>query len=153
MPVKKVKEYLDKNNVKYIIISHSPAYSAMEIAASAHIPGKDLAKVVMVKIDGKISMFVLPAAYKVDFNLLKKGINANAIELATEDEFVDMFPDCELGAMTPFGNLYNMEVYVAEKLTLDEEIAFNAGSHSELFKMYYKDFERLVKPKILKFAS
>jgi len=152
MPVKKLKEYLDSHQVKYVTISHSPVYTAQEIAGSAHIPGKELAKTVMVKIDGKVAMAVLPASYRVDFDLLKKAAGASSVELASEKEFENMFPDCEIGAMPPFGNLYGMEVFVAASLTEDTEIAFNAGSHSELIRLSYKDFEKLVKPKLAKFS-
>ena len=153
MPVKTLKKFLDENKVKYVVISHSPAYTAQDIAASAHIPGKELAKTVMVKIDGKMSMAVLPASYKVDFKLLKKATGASDVVLASEPEFKDMFPECELGAMPPFGNLYGMDVFVAESLAEDEEIAFNAGSHTELVRLAYRDCERLVKPAVLRFSS
>jgi Ala-tRNA(Pro) deacylase len=148
MPVKKLKEFLDANQIKYVSVTHSPAYTAQQIAASAHIPGKELAKTVVVKLDGKLAMAVLPASLKVDFDLLKRASGAGKAELATESEFRETFPGCELGAMPPFGNLYGMEVYVAAPLTADEEIAFNAGSHVELIKLAYKDFERLVKPRV-----
>ena len=151
MPIKKLKDFLDNNNIKYVVISHSTAYTAQEVAASSHIPGKEMAKTVMIKIDGKMAMAVLPAAYKVDFDLLKETIGAGNIELADEHGFKDMFPECEIGAMPPFGNLYGMDVYMEESLVEEEEIAFNAGSHTELIKLAYKDFERLVKPKVLKF--
>jgi len=153
MPVRKLKDFLDSNNIKYVTISHSPAYTAQQIAASAHIPGKELAKTVIVKIDGKMSMAVLPASYRVDFNLLKKTAGAKKVELASEEEFKDMFPECEVGAMPPFGNLYEMEVFVEKSLAEDEEIAFNAGSHTELIKLTYNDFKRLVKPKVVKLSS
>ncbi|UCG51355.1 MAG: YbaK/EbsC family protein [Candidatus Latescibacterota bacterium] len=152
MPIKRLKEFLDSNNVKYVTITHSPAYTAQQIAASAHIPGKELAKTVMVKVDGKLAMAVLPASYKVDFELLKQVSRSKKVELATESEFKASFPESELGAMPPFGNLYDMTVYVAESLAEDEVIAFNAGSHTELIRMDYKDFERLVKPKVFKFS-
>jgi Ala-tRNA(Pro) deacylase len=153
MPAKKLKEFLDSHQVKYESISHSKAYTAQKVAASAHIPGKELAKTVMVKVDGNMAMAVLPASFQVDFDQLKKSSGAIRVELASEADFKDLFPDCEIGAMPPFGNLYNMDVYVAESLAEDEEIAFNAGSHSELIQMSYKDFERLVKPKTLKFSA
>ena len=148
MPAKKLREFLDKQGVKYVSMVHSPAFTAQEIAASAHIPGKEVAKTVMVKLDGKLAMAVLPASFKVDFDLLKQASGAGKVELATEGEFRETFPGCELGAMPPFGNLYDMQVYVAAQLTADEEIAFNAGSHVELIKLSYKDFERLVRPKV-----
>ncbi len=152
MPMQKLKDYLDINNIKYVTISHSSAFTAQEIAASAHIPGKELAKTVLIKIDGKMAMAVLPASDKVDFDLLKEFTGAENIRLAYEQEFMDKFPDCEVGAMPPFGNIYGIEVFVAKSLTEDEEIAFNACSHSQLIKMRYKDFEKLVKPKILDFS-
>jgi Ala-tRNA(Pro) deacylase len=153
MPVKKLREFLDTRAIKYVSIVHSMAYTAQEIAAASHIPGKELAKTVMVKLDGKMAMAVLPASYKVDFDLLKKASGANEVELAGEEEFKDMFPECEVGAMPPFGNLYGMEVFVAESLAEDEEIAFNAGSHTELIKLSYKDFNALVQPTKLKFSE
>jgi Ala-tRNA(Pro) deacylase len=107
----------------------------------------------MVKIDGKMAMAVLPASCKVDFDLLKKAAGASTVGLASEQEFKNLFPECEIGAMPPFGNLYGMEVFVADALAEDEEIAFNAGSHTELIRLAYKDFERLVKPKVVKFSG
>ncbi|RPJ86720.1 MAG: YbaK/EbsC family protein [Acidobacteria bacterium] len=152
MPVKKLKEFLDENRVKYVTISHSLAYTAQEIAATAHIPGKELAKTVIIKADGRMAMAVLPASLKVDFDLLADATGAKKIELATEREFKQLFPDCELGAMPPFGNLYGMDVYVAESLTEDKEIAFNAGTHTELMRLPFEDFMRLVKPRVVKLS-
>lgn len=149
MPVSRLRNCLDGHNVKYVTIKHSPAYTAQEIAESAHIRGKELAKTVMVKLDGRLAMAVLPASEKVNLSLLKQAAGAGKAELAREDEFKDKFPECELGAMPPFGNLYGMEVFAAQALAADEEIAFNAGSHTELIKMAYKDFERLVQPRIV----
>jgi len=152
MPAKRLKDFLDGQGVKYVCVSHSPAFTAQEIAASAHIPGKELAKTVMVKLDGTISMAVLPADYAVDFDLLKEAASAKEAELATEAEFLDLFPQCEAGAMPPFGNLYEMDVYADESLAEDESIAFNAGSHKELVKLAYADFARLVEPIMASFA-
>jgi len=152
MPVRKLKEFLDENRVKYVTISHSLAYTAQEIAASAHIPGKELAKTVMIKADGRMVMAVLPASLKVNFDLLADAIGARKVELASEREFKQLFPDCELGAMPPFGNLYGMEVFVAESLTEDKEIAFNAGSHTELMRLPLEDYLRLVKPRVVKLS-
>ncbi len=148
MPAQKLKQFLDSNNVKYVSIRHSPAYTAQEIAASAHIKGKELAKTVIVKIDGEFTMVVLPASSHVHMGHLQEAVKAKSVALASEEEFKSLFADCEVGAMPPFGNLYDMAVYVANELTEDEEIAFNAGSHTELVKMAYKDFERLADPKI-----
>ncbi len=153
MPAQKLREFLDSNQVKYVTISHSAAYTAQEIAASAHVSGKELAKTVMVKIDGKMAMAVLPASYHVDMDLLKEAAVASSVDLAGEREFKDMFPGCETGAMPPFGNLYDMRVFVSATLAEDELIAFNAGSHTELIRMAYADFERLVQPRIVKFSA
>ena len=151
MPLNKLKNFLDEHETKYVVISHSPAYTAQGIAASAHISGKEVAKTVIIKVDGKLIMAVLPASSKVDLNHFKNITGASNVELAKEEEFRDVFPDCELGAMPPFGNLYDLDVLAAESLTKDEEIAFNAGSHKELIKMAYKDYGQLVKPCVLKF--
>jgi Ala-tRNA(Pro) deacylase len=152
MAIKKLKDYLDENNVKYITISHSPAYTAQEMAAKAHLPGKEIAKTVLVKIDGKLAMAVLPGSFKINFENLKKVLGSDNVRLADEHEFIDKFPDCEVGAMPPFGNLYGIDVFVANNLAEDEEIAFNACSHSQLIKMSYSDYEKLVKPIRLDFA-
>ena len=152
MPAKKLQAFLDSQDVKYMTIGHSQAFTAQEIAASAHIPGKELAKTVMVKVDGKMAMAVLPASDQVDFNLLQKAAGAQSVQLASEEEFRDLLPECAAGAMPPFGNLYGMEVFVARNLAEDEEIAFNAGSHLELVKLAFKDYVRLVNPKVAPFS-
>lgn len=152
MPTKMLKEFLDHNKVRYVSIKHSVAYTAQEIAASAHIKGKELAKTVLIKIDGKLAMCVLPASNKVDFDLLEKSLGGKNARLANEVEFKDKFPECEVGAMPPFGNLYGLDVYAEESLAKDKEIAFNACSHTELVQMSYQDFERLAKPKMMKFS-
>jgi Ala-tRNA(Pro) deacylase len=153
MPLRKLKEFLDSHNIKYVTIGHSQVFTAQEIAATVHIPGKELAKTVMVKIDDRMAMAVLPASCKVDFDLLKKVAGAKKVGLASEQEFKDLFPECEVGAMPPFGNLYGIDVFVAESLVENEEIAFNAGSHTELIKLLYKDFEIHVNPKVVKISS
>lgn len=147
MPTRKLKEYLDSNAIKYVTIDHSPAFTAQEIAASAHIPGQVLAKSVVLRVDDEVALGVLPASYQIDLDRLRHEIGARSVKLATESEFKNRFPGCEVGAMPPFGNLYAMKVYVDETLAEDEEIAFNAGTHSQLIRMSYVDFERLVKPK------
>jgi Ala-tRNA(Pro) deacylase len=152
MPGKKLKTYLDENNVRYVTIKHSSAYTSQEIASSAHISGKEFAKTVIVNKGEKLIMAVLPASYQVDFDQLKRSLGNENVTLAGEAEFKYHFPDCETGAMPPFGNLYNLEVYVAETLAGNEEISFNAGTHTELIKMSYADFERLVKPGTLRFS-
>jgi Ala-tRNA(Pro) deacylase len=148
MPVRKLKEYLDDQRVKYVTIMHSRAFTAQEIAASAHVPGRELAKTVMVKLDNTMAMAVVPASQRVDFDLLKQASGAKRAELATEQEFKNMFPECEPGAMPPFGNLYGMAVYGSTSLAKDREIVFNAGSHMELIRLPYADFQRLVRPNV-----
>ncbi len=153
MPCPKLKEFLDTNKVKYELITHPTTYTANLTAASSHIPGEALAKTVMINVDGNLAMAVLPGAHRIDMVALHSGIGAGSIRLASELEFKEQFPDCDAGAMPPFGNLYSMAVYADESLAAEKEIAFNAGTHTELVRMLYADFVRLVKPVILKFAS
>jgi Ala-tRNA(Pro) deacylase len=152
MPVEKLKAFLDQNGVRYVTIRHSNAYTSQEIAASAHVSGREFAKTVMIKIDDKMAMAVLPASYQIDFGLLREIFRNKTVTLATEAQFSNVFPDCDPGAMPPFGNLYGMEVYAEEILTADREIAFNAGSHSEIIRLGYEDFARLVQPKVFRFS-
>lgn len=148
-----LKAYLDQQGVKYVSIRHSPAYTAQEIAASAHVSGQQVAKTVMVKVDGKLAMVVLPAADRVVFDLLTEVTGARQVELANELEFAALFPNCERGAMPPFGHLHKLDVYVADDLADQDEIAFNAGSFTELIQMRYADFARLVQPKVLHLSA
>ena len=152
MPIKRLKKYLDSYGIKYLTISHSMAYTAQEIAASIHISGHQMAKTVIVNVDGNMAMAVLPASHKVNFMVLREIIGTKNIQLATEEEFKYRFPDCEVGAMPPFGNLWDMEVYISEKLALNKEILFNAGSHTEIIRMLYTDFANLVKPHVARYA-
>jgi Ala-tRNA(Pro) deacylase len=152
MPVKRLKEYLDRHEIKYITIRHSPAYTAQEVAASAHIPGREMAKTVMIKIDDDIAMAVLPASFHVDLDRLGEITGSKRIALAAEDDFKDLFPSCEVGAMPPFGNLYDMQVFADASLAEDEEIAFEGGSHSELIRLPYADYVRLAEPVVVQFA-
>lgn len=128
---------------------HSMAFTAVDIAKSAHIPSRELAKTVIIEVDDEMAMAVIPANYKVKLNILKEALGTDNIRLADEAEFTPRFQDCEVGAMPPFGCLYDMDVYVAESLTEDEKIAFNAGSHLEIVQMDYKDYENLVKPRFV----
>jgi Ala-tRNA(Pro) deacylase len=153
MSLTTLKAFLDSYQIKYIVISHSVGYTAQGIAALAHISGKELAKTVIVKLDDTLAMAVLPASFHVDLVLLKAATGAASAELASEREFGGRFPDCETGAMPPFGNLYGMAVYVDESLARDKEIAFNAGTHRELVKMEWQDYQRLVEPKVARFAA
>lgn len=147
------KKYLNNSNINYSVISHNPTYTAEELAHELQVPEKDLAKTVIVKSDDGYAMIVLPASRKINLDYLKNAMGKKDIELADEAEFVNLFPDCELGAMPPFGNLYKIPVYVALRLSEDDEIIFNAGTHSDAIKMSFKDFKRLVDPRIAYFSE
>lgn len=149
--VAKLKELLDREGIHYRIISHSQAFTAQQIAAAAHVSGWRLAKVVMVKADGKMVMTVLPAAELVDIRRIAEIMACDRAELAHEDEYVGLFDDCEPGAMPPFGNLYGLEVLSATTLADYPDICFNAGTHRELVQMRYQDYERLVCPRVASF--
>ena len=142
----RLQDFLQRQHTRYELIHHARAVTAQETAATAHIRGQLLAKTVMVNLDERLAMVVIPAASRVHFGRLCQQTGAQAAGLATEAEFRDLFPDCELGAMPPFGNLYGLEVYVDESLVSDADIAFNAGTHTELVRMPYREFERLVAP-------
>jgi len=153
MIAKKLKDYLDSFDVKYVAVTHSPAFSAQEVAALVHVPGKEMAKTVIVNIKGQLAMTVLPANYHVDFHRLMDALQTSDMYLATEEEFNARFPDCELGAMPPFGNLYGMKTFASKSLSEDEKITFNAGNHSEVITMKWSDYERLVVPTIISFSD
>jgi Ala-tRNA(Pro) deacylase len=152
MPIQKLRQFLDENMVQYIVITHSKAFTSQGIAATAHISGNELAKTVMLKKDGELCMAVLPASRQVNLAAFAKLSNGKDVCLASERDFRDRFPDCEVGAMPPFGNLYGLPVFVDTSLARDKEIAFNAGSHLELVKLAFSDFERLARPTIADFA-
>jgi Ala-tRNA(Pro) deacylase len=154
MPIlTKLSEFLDKNGVHYEVLSHRQAFTAQEVAAVQHVPGMELAKVVMLRSGTEFVMAVLPAPYRVDLERAKTVLGKPEVTLATEQEFKGLFPQCEPGAMPPFGNLYNLAVYVDQALTRDEEIVFNAGTHTQTVKMKYADFARLVQPKVVSFSA
>ncbi len=147
MPGKKLKDYLNQNHVKYKTINHPLAYSAKEVSHCSHIPEKQLAKTVIVLAGNKLVMIVVPCTEVVNLMSLRKSLHENDVILASESDFQKAFPDCEIGAMPPFGNIYNMEVYVDRSLAENKEIAFNAGTHTEVIRLSYKDFKNLVHPK------
>lgn len=147
MTASRLQHYLHEQHIPFEVIHHARSITAQETAASAHIHGQMLAKSVMVKLDGRLAMVVLPAHHRVHMGLLCRALGAGSVELASETEFCEAFPDCELGAMPPFGNLYGVDVYVDEALAGEPAIAFNAGSHTELVRMAYHEFERLVNPR------
>jgi Ala-tRNA(Pro) deacylase len=149
----KLKEFLDTNHVRYEVRSHRTAYTAQEVAAEEHIPGRDMAKVVMVRDGGDYLMAVLPAPYHVGLERLRRAAGRPSLRLATEREFAGLFPECDPGAMPPFGNLYGMPVWVDEELARDDDIAFNAGNHEQTVHMKYADFARLVHPNVASLRS
>jgi len=152
MTCKKLIHFLDDQEVKYVTINHSKAYTAQEIAESAHVSGNDFAKVVMLKADEQMIMAVLPAPDKIDLKLFRQVLGARNIVFADEHEFQEHFPGCEVGAMPPFGNLYGIRVISAQTLCDSETISFNAGMHTQLIQMAYDDYIKLVNPEIMDFT-
>jgi Ala-tRNA(Pro) deacylase len=154
MPIlKKLKTYLDEAQVPYEVVTHALAYTAQEIAAIQHVPGKELAKVVMLEVDDQLVMGVLPGSLKVHLHTARANLGASTLRLATEDEFRARFPECEVGAMPPFGNLFGLQVVVDPALEKDEYIYFNAGNHVQTVRMKYKDFADLVKPQVTRLSN
>ena len=145
----RLHHFLDERHAPYTTLTHDRTITAQETANCAHIGNQHFAKTVMLRIDGDLAMMVMPAAYRIDLTRLSRALGGCEVELAQESDFRDAFPDCELGAMPPFGNLYGMPVHVDARLSAHPEIAFNAGSHTELMRMPYAEFERLVKPEPL----
>ena len=146
-----LKDYLDREHVHYEVLPHPEAFRATFVAQTLHTSAEELAKVVIVKVESRFVMMVLPASWNVDFHRLREAFMTHRLRLATEDEIKDLFPDCEVGAMPPFGNLYGLDVYVDQSLTENEEITFQAGTHSEAIRMRYWDFAALVFPVVLEF--
>jgi Ala-tRNA(Pro) deacylase len=153
MIASRLKSYLDREGVRYLTVAHSPAFTAREIAEAAHVRAKEFAKTVVVHLDGRYAMAVMPASEKLDTHRLRDAIGAKHVRLALESELDRLFPGCEPGAMPPFGNLYGLEVFVSPSLAADERIAFNAGSHSEVMWMPYIEFAQLVKPVQVELAA
>ncbi len=151
--LERLKEYMDERNIRYICIDHSPAYTGQELAESIHISGKEIAKTVILNAGGSYKMAVLPASRKINFDYLEEQTGIKGVRLANEDEIKDLFPDCEVGAMPPFGNLYDMPVYSASALSEDEEIVFNAGTHTDAIRMRYDDYIALVNPDVINFSE
>ncbi len=145
----RLHHFLDERHGHYTALTHNRTITAQETAAAANIGHQHFAKTVMLKIDGDLAMMVMPASYRIDLLRLSRALAGSTVELAQEDEFRGAFPDCELGAMPPFGNLYGMKVYVDSRLTGQADIAFNAGSHTDVVRMPYDEFERLAQPEVL----
>ena len=146
MPVERIKQFLEENQVPYGVSAHPEAFTAQEVAAAVHVPGRHFAKVVAVKRDGELALVALPATDQVDLERLARSLGTSSVELASEAEFREHFPHCEVGAMPPFGRLFGMETFISHHLTQSEEIAFNAGTHTEVMHLRYRDFQRLVEP-------
>ena len=144
--LKRLKEMLDNAKVPYQVYNHALAYTAQEIAAKQHFSGNEMAKVVMLQVDDNLVMGVIRGNDKISLNEVCESLGARHVRLATEDEFIARFPECEIGAMPPFGNLFGVKVFADAALAKDEYIYFNAGNHVQTVHMKYTDFERLVKP-------
>jgi len=150
MPIlKRLKEVLDGAKIPYEVYTHPQAFTAQEIAATQHMSGKEMAKVVILKIDGSFAMAVVPAHKRVSFHAVRQALGAKDITLATENEFAALFPECEIGAMPPFGNIFGLPVYVDPALEKDETIFFNAGNHQQTVRLKYAHFKELVKPQVV----
>lgn len=147
MPTTKLRNLLKENRVAHEVIRHPVAFTATSVAGAAHIPGREMAKTVVVDLDGQHVLAVVPATRKVDLERLRQATGALTVELAEEQDFMTDFPECEPGAMPPFGNLFGMKTFVEPHLAEDRDIAFNAGTHTEVVRMAYEDFERLARPR------
>jgi Ala-tRNA(Pro) deacylase len=147
-----VTEFLDQAGVNYEVREHPPVFSAQGLAATEHEHGKYVAKPVIVKADSRYIMCVLPAPQKIDLGKLKGQLNAESVELADEDEIGKLFPDCELGAEPPFGNLYDLSTVIEKSLEADDHILFQAGTHGKAIRMDMANYRKLVAPKVLEFT-
>ncbi len=147
-----VTDFLKKSKVKYKLTKHEPSYTAQNLAAAEHEPGRFVAKPVIVKADGKFVMCVLAAPHKIDFKALKKQLGAKSVKLAEEKDIGELFPDCELGAEPPFGNLYDLPTVMDKSLEADDHIAFQAGSYEKAVRMTMKDYRKLAEPEVFEFT-
>jgi Ala-tRNA(Pro) deacylase len=150
---KNVREYLENNHVSYWRKIHPLAYTAQELAQVDRVPGREIAKTVVLKADGRFVMAILPADLDINMELLKAELRCKHLVLASEQEFGPLFPNCELGAMPPFGGLFGMPVYCDRTLASRREIEFNGGAHTETLRMSFQEFELLERPVILDFAE
>ena len=150
---RKLKEYLDANGVNYDVMTHRAAFTAQEVAAAQGVTGWQVAKSVVLDCDGEYLLIVLQAPAKVDFDRIRDVLVSEDIRLATESEMAELFPGVELGAESPFGNLYDIPVYVDRGLAEEREIVFNAGTHTETIRLQYEDFARLVKPRVIEISK
>ena len=138
---------LDQNNAQYEILHHSEAMTAQRIAQAEHVKGRHQAKVVMIKSGDQHLMLVLPADHYVDLEKVERFVGKPVV-FDRENEFKSLFPDCVIGAMPPFGNLYGVPTYVDKSLSKLDYIVFEAGTHTDAIKMSYRDYNKIVKPKV-----
>ena len=150
--MERLQAYLRENNVPFQIQHHPVAYSAQEVAASEHVPGKMMAKTVVVFAGGETVMLALPASHRVEVEKAAAALGVKEVRLAHEAELAVYFPDCEVGAMPPFGNLYDVPVWVDRSLAEDETIVFRAGTHTDTMSLKYGDYARLAKPNVAELA-
>jgi Ala-tRNA(Pro) deacylase len=149
----RLETYLREHSVPFEVQHHARAITAQEVAATEHVPGRMFAKVVMVLAEEKMVMLVLPAPHHVNPEKAAQALGIGEVDLADEESFEDTFPDCEVGAMPPFGNLYGVPVYADRSLAEDEMIVFRAGTHTDTMSIRYADSRRLVEPTLTEFAD
>ncbi|MGD1277794.1 MAG: YbaK/EbsC family protein [Tepidisphaeraceae bacterium] len=152
MSARRIQDLLASNNASYRAIKHDPAFTAQEVAQSTHVPGKYMAKTLVVCIDGHLALAVVPATKRLDLTLLRSQAAAKEVRLADESEFEECFGDCEVGTAPPFGNLFGIRTFVDVGMAMQEEIAFNAGTHTDVVIMRFADYSALVKPLMVQIA-
>jgi Ala-tRNA(Pro) deacylase len=153
MAIRRTIEFLDGNQVKYVLLKHSHAFAAQDVAASAHVPARTFAKTIVVKVDGRLALAVVPATRQIDLGLLRIACGALEVEIADEYEFAGRFDGCQLGTMPPFGNLFGLPTYLDVALAMRTFIAFNAGSHTDVVVMRFADYKRLAHPKVVSLSA
>jgi Ala-tRNA(Pro) deacylase len=152
MPIRSLNQFLNENHVRYTCYNHKPTFTAQETAEVLHVSGHELVKTVLLIVDGRMVMAVLPACERIDFNLFKQQAGAKHVDLAAEQDIVNLAPLCDRGSLPPIGNLYGMEVFVSTTVVADEVICFCGGTHTEDIRMSYDDWEHLVQPRIMSFT-
>jgi Ala-tRNA(Pro) deacylase len=148
-----IHQFLHEAHVPYKVVPHPPAFTAQEEAAATHVPGRNWAKVVVCFIDDEPVQAVVPAPSFVNLDELRELAGGQTIRLADQEQLRRLFPECEIGAMPPFGPLFGQTVFVDADLALQPEIAFNAGTHRDAIAMRWNDFVKMVKPIVGKFAA
>jgi Ala-tRNA(Pro) deacylase len=148
-----LKNFLELKRVPYHHHAHPPAFTASQLAATERVPAEIVAKTVVLKADGQFVMAVLPATKRINLQALGQSLGSHYLRLATENEFRELFPDSDLGAMPPFGNLYELPVCAEKSLAEHKEMLFNAGTHKDSIQMTYEDFARVVQPTVCAFAA